>query len=80
MLPTWTLETAMDHFLPADRAAVTEAFAQSLRIGGLDFEARIRRADDGSTRWLHVTGQTFYEDGEAVRIAGVVGRRHSIGG
>ena len=68
----WTLDTAIGHFLPDDRKAVTEAFTASRQSGSLDFEARIRRADDGSTRWLHVTGQTFYEDDEAVRIAGVV--------
>jgi len=70
--PDWTLETTIGHFLPADRASVADAFATGLRTGRVDFEARIRRADDGSTRWLHVTGQTFYDGNEPVRIAGVV--------
>ena len=68
----WTLETALAHFIEDDRAMVTAAFAAGQRTGLLEFEARIRRADDGDTRWLRVTGQTFYERGVPVRIAGVV--------
>jgi PAS domain S-box-containing protein len=68
----WTLDAALDHFLPEDRKLAEQAFDDSRRSGALDFEARIRRAGDGSIRWLRVTGQTFY-DGEApIRIAGVV--------
>ena len=70
--PDWSLETTIAHILPEDRAAVVAAFKDSGRSRRVDFEARIRRADDGSTRWLHITGQTFYENGEPVRIAGVV--------
>jgi PAS domain S-box-containing protein len=71
-LPEWTLDTAVEHFLPADRLVVTEAFAKSRDTGILEFEARIRRVDDSSTRWLRATGQTFYDGGEPVRVAGVV--------
>ncbi|WP_428395565.1 ATP-binding protein [Lichenicoccus sp.] len=72
MVADWTLDTALAHFIEEDRALVAEAFAAGQRTGLLEFEARIQRADDGATRWLRVTGQTFYERGVPVRIAGVV--------
>ena len=72
LVPEWQLDTALKHFIDEDRPAVAEAFDGSQQNGGVDFEARIARADDGSIRWLHVTGQTFYDEGNAVRIAGVV--------
>jgi PAS domain S-box-containing protein len=68
----WNLDTAITHFLAEDRAVVANAFDASLRTGALDFEARIRRRADGATRWVRFTGQTFYDGGEPVRIAGVV--------
>ena len=72
MKPHWGLNTALEHFLPEDRPSVAEAFEGSRETGKVDVEARISRADDRSTRWLHITGQTFYDSGEPVRIAGVV--------
>lgn len=72
MLAQWTLDAALDHFLPEDRKSAEQAFDDSRRSGTLDFEARIRRAEDGSIRWLRVTGQTFYDGGAPTRIAGVV--------
>ena len=72
MLPKWSLQTAIDHILPEDKDTIQEAFDQSSKSGRLDFEARVRRADNGSIRWLHITGQTFYEGDEPIRIAGVV--------
>jgi PAS domain S-box-containing protein len=72
MAPQWTLDMAVEHVLPDDRPRVRDAFAATLQTGTLDVEARIRRADDGSVRVLHMTGKTFYENGAPVRIAGVV--------
>jgi signal transduction histidine kinase len=68
----WSLETLIAHVLPEDREAVAGAFQDSRRTGRVDCEARIRRADNGAFLWLRFTGQTFYEDDVAVRIAGVV--------
>lgn len=80
-LSDWGLETALDHFLPPDRGAVAQAFTDARTTGSLDFEKRINRSDDGAIRRVHVKGQTFYDRGEPVRIAGVVSDvtdRHEI--
>ncbi len=71
-LSAWGLTSALEHFVPSDRDLVVAAFDTARARGSLDFEARITRADDGATRWLHVKGRTFYDDGQPVRIAGVV--------
>ena len=69
---SWTLESALHHFVEEDRQAVIRAFAGARTSGDLDFEHRIRRVSDGQIRWIHVKGQTFMKDNEPVRIAGVV--------
>jgi len=68
----WTLEKALEQFPEGNRAAVREAFVRAERSGSIEFEERIRRVDDGTTRWVHVKGRTYYEDGKAIRIAGVI--------
>ena len=68
----WTLAQAIEHFIPADRDAVAAAFANAAASGSLDFEYRIRRANDGAIRSLRVEGRTYIADGTPVRIAGVV--------
>jgi PAS domain S-box-containing protein len=70
--PAWTLATALEHFVPEDREAVVAAFRGAEEAGLLDFEKRIRRADDGAIRWLHVQGRTYLADGRPARLAGVV--------
>ena len=71
-LPSWTLETILEHFIPEDREIAAEAFQSCQVSGTLDFEARITRANDGLERWLRVTGRAYYDDAKPVRIAGVV--------
>lgn len=66
------IEAALDYFLPEDRAEVQAAFDSAQKHGHISFEKRIRRSEDGVVRWIHVIGRTYYREGKAVRIAGVV--------
>jgi PAS domain S-box-containing protein len=68
----WRLHQTLDHFIDDDRAAVAEAFRQAQITGRLDFEKRIRRANDHAIRWVHVRGATFYRHGKPERIAGII--------
>ncbi|MEA3197059.1 MAG: hypothetical protein QOF32_1111 [Gammaproteobacteria bacterium] len=70
--PSWSLNTALEHFLTEDQPLVKQAFAQAEFMGSVDVEARIRRASDGEIRWVHISGQTFYAADTPTRIAGVV--------
>jgi PAS domain S-box-containing protein len=72
LLPGGDLAAALENFVPDDRDRVAQAFAQAETSGSIEFEARIRRAEDDASRWLHVRGQTYYEAGKPIRIAGVV--------
>jgi PAS domain S-box-containing protein len=72
MLDRWGLAIALEHFIAEDRAAVQAAFDAAEKTGQLDFEHRIRRANDGALRWLHVKGRTFYGANGPERIAGIV--------
>lgn len=67
----WPLDS-IEHYLPEDRERVAAAFNHAKDTGTFEFEARIRRLNDGQIRWLRVNAQTFYHGGKAVRIAGVV--------
>src|ERR1700744_1813354 len=70
--PFWDLETTLEHIVEEDRAAVRQAFAQAKISGDIDVEARTRRAAGGETRWVHLTGRTFYVLGTPTRIVGVI--------
>lgn len=72
LLPHWDVSIAMERYLPEDRAAVMAALDGARTTGFVDFERRIRRADDLSVRHLHVSGETVFQGGAAVRIVGVV--------
>jgi PAS domain S-box-containing protein len=71
-LPSWPLLDALAHFVPEDQPLVFEAYQTALRGGVFEVEARIRRRDDDSCRWLHVKGQTYYAGGKPVRLAGII--------
>jgi PAS domain S-box-containing protein len=71
-LPRWTLEGALDHFVPEDRETAQEAFRTAVETGRLDVEARIRRVNDGALRWVHIIGRTFLGPSGPDRIAGVI--------
>jgi PAS domain S-box-containing protein len=70
--PFWDLRAMLESFLEEDRDAVVAAFTQAERAGAIEFEKRIRRDNDGATRWVQVKGRTYYRDDRAVRIAGVI--------
>jgi len=66
------IDAALDYFLAEDRGDVMAAFETAQKYGQISFEKRIQRSDDEVIRWVHVIGRTYYRDGKAVRIAGVV--------
>ena len=71
-LAHWDITVALSHAIAEDRAAVETALLTARTTGGVDFEHRIRRANDGEVRWVHVRGQTQIVNGQPVRISGVV--------
>ena len=71
--PRWGLAELRAHILPEDRPAFEAALATALAEGRLEIECRIRRADDGATRWVDIRGRAYGEPGAPpTRIAGVV--------
>jgi signal transduction histidine kinase/ActR/RegA family two-component response regulator len=67
----WSLEHTLARVVSEDRPLVAQAFAQAEVSGSIDLETQIVRGDN-EVRWVHLNGRTFYEDGAAVRIAGVI--------
>jgi PAS domain S-box-containing protein len=79
--PVWDHRAMLESFLAEDRPAVVEAFSRAERTRTVEFEKRIRRHNDGATRWVQVKGRTYYRDGRAVHIAGVISdvtERHQV--
>jgi PAS domain S-box-containing protein len=70
--PVWTLDMVLQQFVAEDRDAVLAAFKQAETQGGLNFEKRIRRANDDAVRWVHVEGRVYHSGGKPLHIAGVV--------
>jgi len=70
--PFWDLEMTFQHIMDEDQSLVRQAFADAQLDGSIDVEARIRRGAGGETRWVHLSGRTFYVDGAAMRIVGVI--------
>jgi PAS domain S-box-containing protein len=68
----WTFEGGVDNFLPEDREAVKAAFSEAGITGVVEFEKRIRRANDGALRWVFVKGRALGNDRPATRLAGIV--------
>lgn len=71
--PVWDLQTTVDHTLSEDQASLREAFSQAKTTGSIDVEARIHRGPGKEIRWIHINGRTFFADGAAQRLAGVIG-------
>ena len=72
-LPNWDRESLFAHILPEDRALAEAAFATALREGRLELECRIRRHNDGATRWIALRGRVESAGtGARPRMAGVV--------
>ncbi|HET7306542.1 MAG TPA: ATP-binding protein [Gammaproteobacteria bacterium] len=68
----WSRQAFLDHVVPEDRDAIAASMVAAERQQYFEFEGRIRRANDGAIRWIRVNGKTYYNDGKAVRMAGVV--------
>ena len=72
MQPFWDLEMTIDHIVEEDQPLVRRAFSEAKIDGSIDVEARVRRSAGGETRWVHLSGRTFYIDGTAMRIVGLI--------
>jgi signal transduction histidine kinase/ActR/RegA family two-component response regulator len=70
--PFWDLEMTVEHIAEEDRPLVRRAFNEAQVTGAIDIEARLRRSPGSETRWLHLSGRTFYVDGMPTRVAGVI--------
>jgi len=70
--PFWDLEMTFDHIVDEDQALVRQAFCEAKIGGSIDVEARVRRSAGGEIRWVQINGRTFYVDGTAMRIVGVI--------
>ncbi|MFC5435097.1 PAS domain S-box protein [Rhodanobacter umsongensis] len=68
----WGLPMMLSQFVLEDREAVREEFLRAESSGLVEIEKRIHRLRDGATRWVQIRGRTFYLDGRAIRISGVV--------
>jgi signal transduction histidine kinase/ActR/RegA family two-component response regulator len=70
--PSWDIDMTFAHIVDEDRAAVRQAFAEAEFTGAIDVEARQRRGAGNETRWVHLTGRTFYVDRMPTRIVGLI--------
>jgi PAS domain S-box-containing protein len=70
--PFWDLEMTFEHIVDEERSMVRRAFSAAQLDGSIDVEARVQRSAGGETRWVHISGRTFYVDGAAMRIVGVI--------
>ncbi|WP_423794563.1 MASE4 domain-containing protein [Methylobacterium durans] len=69
----WNVETLVRHVVPEDRAVVRAAFDAAGETERIDLRCRIRRADDGTIRWLALRGRAYRDEAGRVRtMAGVV--------
>jgi PAS domain S-box-containing protein len=66
------LTAVLERFLDDERSLVAEAFVHAARVGTIEFERCIRRADDDAVRWIQLKGRTYYHGIVPSRIAGVV--------
>jgi PAS domain S-box-containing protein len=70
--PFWDLEMTFEHIMDEDQSLVRQAFSAAKIDGSIDVEARLRRSAGGEIRWVHLSGRTFFVDGAAMRIVGVI--------
>lgn len=60
-------------YLPADKIIRDQAIEKALLTGKLEFEARIKRSNDGVIRWIKTVGSVFFSaDGKPQRLSGTV--------
>lgn len=72
-LPEWTYEKFLEHVLPEDRQAVTQAFGRAMESrSDWTIECRIRRRD-GETRWVWVAARHLAgAPGTKGRLSGII--------
>jgi PAS domain S-box-containing protein len=70
--PFWDLEMTFEHIMDEDQSRVRQAFSAAKIDGSIDVEVRVRRSAGGEIRWVHLSGRTFYVDGAAMRVVGVI--------
>jgi signal transduction histidine kinase/CheY-like chemotaxis protein len=70
--PFWDLQMTVEHILDEDQPLVRQAFSEAELLGSIDVQARLRRAAGTDTRWVHISGRTYYVDGVPKRIVGVI--------
>jgi two-component system sensor kinase FixL len=68
--PEVVFSTVMPDDLPTMQAALRVAFAPT-GDGRYSAEYRIRRANDGETRWISSRAQAFFKNGRPVRLVGI---------
>ena len=61
----------LDGIHPLDREMMTRENASMLKVGYIDVESRILRPD-GSVRWVWIMGYPVTEQGQIVRLVGIV--------
>jgi len=63
---------SLEYYHPDDRASVEEALERALEQGAAyDLESRLI-TEDGTQRWVRSRGQPQWEDGDIVRIRGIL--------
>ncbi len=70
--PFWDLQMTLEHIAEEDQPLVRQAFSEAELLGSIDVEARLRRGAGTETRWVHISGRTFYVDAVPMRIVGVI--------
>jgi signal transduction histidine kinase/CheY-like chemotaxis protein len=69
----WTSQELFDHVISEDKELARAAFSQARTTGKLEFECRIKKADDQSIRWLAFHGRTSFDSlGQPLTMAGCV--------
>jgi PAS domain S-box-containing protein len=66
-----TPEDTLETYHPEDREVMQRIYTQALEEG-VPYEEEVRIVVDDETRWVRVSGEPQYEDGDLVRMRGAV--------
>lgn len=71
--PSWGHAEFFGHLIRDDRQEVEDALQHAFLTGHFGIECRIRRADDGTLRWISLQGRAFRnERDEPIRLMGLI--------
>lgn len=70
-VPEWGFSKFEEHIFPEDKEHVLREFQLAEEIGVLELETRILTLDN-RLKWIAIKGQSFYDKGKAVGMAGIV--------